>query len=431
MKRYGKGLMALAWLALAPQAQAAGMVTHAAMAEYGRDAIEEGPIKAILGAHRAALVAGAIHPDGGYGSGAVFPSDRDVAERAHWGDFTINFIQYLRDIGCSGEVRAALLARPPTAAIDLAQISDRCGHLIAFAFGNAAHGLTDETWDAQFEPAVRAHGEDPNVAALLQRLAPQLPQALYDVIAQLYGATPLNGIEYAMDMIHISEKRLQLNAPTLVLPPAEDLVEVYRRNRPDQGVTAAMIERAQAFGRSAVQAETLAAPLDVARIRLQMPWASSNYYTAPGGVAQSGYAVAGMYRQLWDLLTGDPAKPLPPTVIATYPGHGAVDVRLEPAGDRSWTQHRWLHVFFSTSVDPASLERPGALCLFDEQGARVAGVVEPGIYQREFTHTAKLRLTQALRPGTRYTGVVTTQVRDYRGVALARPYSFSFVTAAD
>lgn len=415
----------------ASAAGAAGMVTHAAMAEFGRDALEDGALKTILSAHRAALIAGAIHPDGGYGSGALFASDRDVAERAHWGDFTVIFIQYLRDTGCSGEVRAALIARPPVATVDLAQLTDRCGHLIAFAFGNAAHGLTDETWDAQFEPEVRRRGEDPNVALLLQRVAPQLPPALSQALGQLYGATPLNGIEYAMDMVHIVDKRLLLNAPTLVFPPATDLVEVYRRNRPDQGVTALMIERAQVFSRTAVQAESTAAPLDVARIRLQMPWASSNYYTAPGGVAQSGYAVAGMYRQLWNLLTGDPAQPLPPTVIGSYPGHGAVDVRLEPAGDRSWSQHRWLHVFFSTSVDPASLELPGALCLFDERGARVAGVVEPGIYQREFTHTAKLRLTQALQPGKRYTAVVTPKVRDYRGVPLERAYSFSFVTAAD
>ena len=416
-------------MSLAGTAQAAGMATHASMADFGRDALEDGPLKTILTAHRPALLAGAIYPDGGYGSGAAFPEDRDMAERAHWGDFVINFVQYLRETGCSGEVRAALIKRPPAGTLDLNLISDRCGHLIAFAFGDAAHGLTDQTWDAQFEPEVRRRGEDPVIGNFFEVLGVPLPEPMASALNSLYRATPLNGIEYAMDMVNISERRLHLNAPTLVFPPTTDLVEVYRRNRPTQGVTAAMIERGNLVARGAVLAETAGATIDVTRIRIQMPWASANYYTAPGGVVQSGYAVAGMYRQLWDLLTGDPVRPLPPTVIATYPGHGALDVRLEPAAGRSWSQHRWLHVFFSTSVDPVSLELPAAICLFDENGARVAGVVEPGIYQREFTNTAKFRLEQALLPGKRYTAVVTPKVKDYRGIPLERAYSFSFVTA--
>lgn len=408
-------------------AQAAGMATHASMADFGRDALEDGPLKTILTAHRPALIAGAIYPDGGYGSGALAAADRDMAERAHWGDFVIQFIQYLRETGCTGEVRAAILRRPPLGTIDLNLLTDRCGHLIAFAFGDAAHGLTDQTWDAQFEPEVRRRGETPNTPEWIGQQVPQLPAAILDPLKQLYGATPLNAIEYAMDMVNIAERRLVLNAPTLVFPPTADLVEVYRRNRPEQGVTPVMIERGNAFARVAVQAESLAAPLEVTRMRAQLPWAAANYYTAPGGVVQSGYAVAGMYRQLWDLLTGDPAKPLPPAVIGSYPGHGALNVVMEPARE-SWTENRWLHAFFSTSMDPASLELPGTFCLFDEKGRRVKGVVEAGSWQREYANAVKLRLQEPLRPNERYTAVVTTKAKDYRGVALERPYSFSFVT---
>lgn len=420
-------LLGLMLLLLAGASQAAGMITHASMADFGREALEDGPLKTLLSAHRPSLLAGAIHPDGGYGSGAAFPEDREMAERAHWGDFSIRFVEYLREIGCASQASNFLLRRPP-GLIDLAVPGDRCGQLIAFAFGNAAHGLTDQTWDAMFEPEVRTRGEDPNPATFLALLPLSLPAPLRDGLVQLFAATPLNAIEYAMDVVNVSERRLYLDAPTLVFPPTSDLVEVYRRNRPEQGVTALAVERGNLVSRGAVQAETAGATADLLRVRRQMPWASANYYTAPGGVVQSGYAVAGLYRQLWDLLTGDPAKPLPANVIASYPGHGAVDVVLEPVRG-GWRDHRWLHVFFASSMDPASLELPGAFCLFDPEGRRVAGVVEAGSYQREFANTLKFRLETALRPGQRYTAVVTPKVKDYRGVPLERPYSFSFTTA--
>lgn len=420
-------LLGLMLLLLAGASQAAGMITHASMADFGREALEDGPLKMLLSAHRPSLLAGAIHPDGGYGSGAAFPEDREMAERAHWGDFSIRFVEYLREIGCASQASNFLLRRPP-GLIDLAAPGDRCGQLIAFAFGNAAHGLTDQTWDAMFEPEVRTRGEDPNPANFLALLPLSLPAPLRDGLVQLFAATPLNAIEYAMDVVNVSERRLYLDAPTLVFPPTSDLVEVYRRNRPEQGVTALAVERGNLVSRGAVQAETAGATADLLRVRRQMPWASANYYTAPGGVVQSGYAVAGLYRQLWDLLTGDPATPLPANVIASYPGHGAVDVVLEPVRG-GWRDHRWLHVFFASSMDPASLELPGAFCLFDPEGRRVAGVVEAGSYQREFANTLKFRLETALRPGQRYTAVVTPKVKDYRGVPLERPYSFSFTTA--
>lgn len=427
MTRHIRLAAALAAALLAGPAGAAGMITHASMADFGRDALDDGPLKTILTAHRPSLLAGAIHPDGGYGSGAGFPEDRDMAERAHWGDFSIRFVEYLRETGCGREARAALLGRAPGLA-DLAAPTNRCGQLIAFAFGNAAHGLTDQTWDAMFEPEVRTRGEDPNPARFLDQLPAALPAPFRDGLISLFGATPLNAIEYAMDVVNVSERRLHLDAPTLVFPPTADLVEVYRRNRPEQGVTAQGVERGNLVARGAVQAETAGASLDLVRVRRQMPWASANYYTAPGGVVQSGYAVAGMYRQLWDLLAGDAAKPLPPAVIASYPGHGAPAAVLEPVRG-GWSQHRWLHVFFSSNMDPDSLELPGAICLFDPEGRRVSGRVEAGSYQREFANAVKFRLEQPLRPGARYTAVVTPKVRDWRGTPLVQAYSFSFNAA--
>lgn len=410
---------------LAPTAQGAGMTTHAFMADFGRQALPEGPLKQILSAHRASLRAGAIHPDGGYGSGALFPEDREVAERAHWEDFTDRFIEYLAEIGCRGEVQATLPLPPWLPGLgltDLNQLSDRCGSLIAFAFGNAAHGLTDETWDSLFEPVVRERGEDPNPAAFLAPLRTVLPESVYGPLYELFGATPLNAIEYAMDMVAIVDHQLYLEAPTLQFPPATDLVEVYQRNRPEQGVTVDQVLRGVAFTRAAVQAQAAGAAVDHLRIRLQMPWAAANYYTAPGGVVDSGYMVTRLYQHLYAKLLGEP---LPIAIIGTHPKHGALDIPLgrEAAGLR-------IRAFTGQSHTEVSAELPGTLCLFDEIGARVPGEVQSGIYDPEFGHVLAYTPAADLKPDHRYTVVVTRQLRDHLGQMPRSAYSWSFVTAA-
>ncbi len=404
--------------------QAAGMSTHAFMADFGRRTLAPGPLRDILDAHRASLLAGAIHPDGGYGSGLLFPEDRDVAERAHWEDFVDSFIAYLRESGCSAEVEAALPLPPwlPTSGlIDLNQITDRCGSLIAFAFGDAAHGLTDETWDSLFEPVVRERGEDPNPAAFIAPLRSLVSDAVYGPIYDLFGATPMNAIEYAMDMVAIVDHKLWLDAPTLQFPPVDDLVAVYAINRPAQGVTAAQVIRGIAFSRAAVQAETAASLVDHLRVRLQMPWASSHYYTAPGGVVDSGYMVARMYQHLWAKLLGEP---LPIAVIGTHPQHGAVDI---PTGRQS--SGLLIRAFTGQSPTKASVEMAGTLCLFDEDGNRVEGEVRSGIYDPEYGHVLAFTPAANLKPDERYTAVVTKQLRDHLNQVPRSAYSWSFTTA--
>lgn len=415
--------IATAVLAVTP-VHAAGMSTHAFMADFGRRSLAEGPLREILGAHRASLLAGAIHPDGGYGSGIAFPEDRDVAERAHWEDFTDAFIAHLRDTGCTAEVQTALPLPPwlPTSGtIDLNQISDRCGSLIAFAFGNAAHGLTDETWDSLFEPVVRERGEDPNPAAFIAPLRGLVSDAFYGPLYELFGATPMNAIEYAMDMVAIVDHKLWLDAPTLQFPPVGDLVAVYARNRPTQGVTAEQVIRSIAVSRAAVQAETAASLVDHPRVRLQMPWAAEHYYTAPGGVVDSGYMVARLYQHLWAKLLGDP---LPIAVIGTHPQHGAVGI---PTGRQS--AGLLIRAFTGQSPTRVSVETAGTLCLFDEDGNRVEGQVRSGIYDPEYGHVLAFTPAANLKPDERYTAVVTKQLRDHLNQMPRSAYSWSFTTA--
>lgn len=428
-------------------ASGAGMTTHAAMADHGRQALEDSALKSILTAHRPALLAGAIYPDGGYGSGAAFPEDRDMAEHAHWGEFHIAFMQALRERDCGTqaaqiEVLLRDIVSVQIGAADLAGLSDECGQLIAFALGVSAHGITDETWDAQFEPEVRRRGEDPNPAGFFDAdkfWGPFTPGSVlraaigddnYHYLFDLFAATPLNAIEYAMDVVNIVDNKLLLDAPTLVFPPTDTLIDVYRRS--GRTVTREQIERGNLVSRGVVQAQALSAPLDYARVRAQMPWASNNYYLTDGGVVSSGVVVAGMYRQMWDQLIGDPERPRASEVVGHFPRHGVVEVRLEPAGERSWTEHRWLHVFFGGEVDPDSIEQPGAFCLFDEDGAPVEATVIGGHgWSRNWSHSTRVRLDAPLMPGRRYTAVLTSKVRDYKGQPLPRPYSWQFVTAAE
>jgi hypothetical protein len=419
-------------------AYAAGMTSHAAMADFGREALPDSPLKALLTRHRPSMLAGAIHPDGGYGSGSAFPPDREMAERAHWGDFTLAFVRYLRQNGCAAHARELTRLAPvlpqTTGLIDPA-VAEACEKLIAFAWGNAAHGLTDETWDSLFEPVVRERGEDPNPALFLDanRLwGPFTPGTVlrtligasnYQALTSVFAATPMNAIEYAMDVMLIHDRGIWLDAPTLQLPPANDLVEVFRLNRPNQGVTATMIQRAQVVARGAVQAERLGAATEQVRIRSQMPWAAANYWATSGGIVDGGYMVSTMYRQMWNRLIGD--EPFEaPFVAGVHPRHGATDVptRRDAAGLR-------IHAFFGASMEPASIEAPGAFKLLGPGGGIIAGQVHAGIYQRDFTHTMKFFPTADLQPGKTYTAVLTTAIRDERGAALPREFRWSFTTA--
>ncbi len=417
---------------------AAGMSSHAAMADFGREALPDSPLKALLTRHRPTMLAGAIHPDGGYGSGSAFPPDREMAERAHWGDFSLAFIKYLRQNGCAAHARNLVRLAPVlpqlTGLID-PTLAEKCERLIAFAWGNAAHGLTDETWDSLFEPIVRERGEDPNPAGLLDatRLwGPFTPGATlrtlvgasnYQSLSSVFAATPLNAIEYAMDVMLIYDHNIWLDAPALLLPPVDDLVEVFRINRQNQGVTAAMIQRAHAVARAAVQAERVGAATEQVRVRSQMPWAAANYWAGPGGIVDGGYMVGAMYRQLWNRLVGD--EPFAaPFVGGVHPRHGATDVPTR----RDAAELR-IHAFFGSSMDPVSIETPGAFRLLDAQGNVVPGMVNAGIYQREFTHTMKFFPGANLQPGKTYTAVLTTQIRDERGAPLPREFRWSFTTA--
>lgn len=439
--------------ATAGPALAAGMSTHALMAEYGRRYLPDThPLKAILTAHRPALLAGAMYPDGGYATGAVFNGDRDVAETAHWEYFVNPLIQILHDDGCTSGASLEIpqfggtLEYVTTTVTGLAplaelRIDDSCGAMIAYAMGIAAHGMGDEVWDALFEPQVRERGEDAesSPAYTLDAFPPGAEVSVGDVLRAVIGDEPfevlrqgfdplsLNSIEYAMDVIAIREQGLWADVPFLTFPPAEVIARAYEDSGRDVDASAAAIERAALFTRTLVLAERAGAAAEYDRVRQQMPWASGHYFTGSGGVLHVGKMITGYYLHLWDKLQHGVVNARGPRIVGVHPDNGEQGVPFEYSADR------FVRVFISGSVDRASVtEAPGGLVLFDGDGnvvdARLSGFGP--LYQGDGTHGIGIELTGALKPATEYTAVITTRAKDDRGRALLEPLVWTFRTAA-
>lgn len=432
----------------------AGMSNHALMAEYGRKYLPDThPLRALLGAHRPALLAGAMYPDGGYASGAAFPEDRGVAETAHWEYFVNPLIQHLHDSGCV--MQAGLLEGIPLVGGVLADGSeqlegmaplasirqdDSCGARIAFAMGVAAHGLGDEVWDALFEPQVRERGEeaasspaytldafppgaDPSVGDALRQA---IGDATFEQLRAVFDPLSLNSIEYATDVVSIRENDIWLDVPVLVFPPFADLLAAYAGSGHSVDTDVLAVQRAALATRALVAAERAGAALEYDRVRQQMPFASEHYFTGSGGVLHAGKMIAGYWLHLWDKLQEGVAEARGPLLVGVHPEAGERGVPVIASADR------FVRVFLSSSVLRSSVTPvPGALVLFDDQGeivpARLEGVGP--LYQGEGAHGIGIEIIGVLRPDTEYTAVFTTRARDERGKHVLEPYVWSFRTA--
>lgn len=432
--------------------QSAGMATHALMAEYGRDYLpDQHPLRSVLEAHRPALLAGAMYPDGGYATGAAFASDRDVAETAHWEFFVAPLIQHLHDSGCVAA--AGLLEQLPgvggTLADTGAQLGtlvplvdtrqdDSCGARIAFTMGVAAHGLGDEVWDSLFEPQLRERGEEEasSPAYVLDSFPPgaepsvgdALREAIGDeaflALREAFGPVSLNSIEYAMDVMAIRQHDIWLDVPYLVFPPWEDLAAAYSSNGMDVDVFT--VQRAALATRTLVAAERAGAALEFDRVRQQMPYGARNYFIGSGGVVHTGKMISGYWQHLWDKLQNGVEQARGPLVVGVHPDPGERGIPVVPNADR------FVRVYLSSAVERESIiAEPGALVVFNATGQIVpVSLTEVGpLYQGTGTHGIGVQILGDLNPAEEYTAVLTTRARDDRGKAVLEPVVWSFRTA--
>ncbi len=131
----GVSALALA-LSFASGASANSMVTHVWVAEQAIERVEAAPLRDIVRdpSLRAVIQNGAIYPDSGYSVHAEY------GEWAHWESFIEPYLQWIR------ARYAAEGYRSP----------DARRH-VAFLMGNAAHSMTDQTFDQYFVERVRQH----------------------------------------------------------------------------------------------------------------------------------------------------------------------------------------------------------------------------------------------------------------------------------
>src|SRR4051794_41091406 len=91
----------------AEPAGAAGIITHAWMAERAVDRLDrwgDRRLAALLRAQPAALRAGAEFPDGGYLTRSAGVPGGDYGEEAHWPRFTDAYLAALRDRADCGDL---------------------------------------------------------------------------------------------------------------------------------------------------------------------------------------------------------------------------------------------------------------------------------------------------------------------------------------
>lgn len=422
-------LAALAALALALPAGslAAGMTTHAFMAERAIAHVETPELRALLGLHRQHLLSGAAFPDSGYAPGTGF------GETAHWERFVNAYVERLR-------AHARPLAQGGRGCA-LADPLGACAPLVAHLMGTAAHGMGDETWDWLFEPRTRDHGEAPANPCFNDH-GHTHPEHCPVNAAALDGTPPdelSSSIEYAMDIVAIADhERLLGNSP--VPPPLDDVLAAFAAVGERSG-TLERLAAGHAFVTAALSGERAVSPVESRRIREQMPWSSAHFVTEAGGVDWSARAIAGYYEALWRKLKGESPAP---RVVAEHPRRGARDVPVSwPAATTSPGPHtgggeRRIVAVLSNAVFPESVT-PQTFLLLDGDGAPVpplAGFPRPGPYHAsEGTHSIMFYPARDLEPCTRHTAVLTTGIRDWRGTggpenALRHEHRWSFRTEA-
>lgn len=117
--------MLAALLALALPAHANGQTTHVWITRHAIEHLDDGPLKELVSdpANEAALVHGAMFPDGGYPLGHAY------AEDAHWEGFQGDYQAWIRDHHA-------------------APFSDEGARHVAFLLGLGSHGMADQTFDA-------------------------------------------------------------------------------------------------------------------------------------------------------------------------------------------------------------------------------------------------------------------------------------------
>lgn len=393
-------------------ASASGITTHAFMAHRAIPFVDDGVLRDLLASHTDEVLAGAHFPDAGYGSSS-FPGG-DFGEVTHWERFVNAHAAHLR-----GRADCAPLRDP----------SGPCASQVAHLMGIAAHGMGDEMWDWLFEPQMADYGESP-VHPLYRAGLPGSAE-----LASVPPGSLINTPEFAMDNIALAEYGRLARVPVYP-PPVDDLLATYAAlGRGD--ITREGIYAGHALITAALSGERAGLAAEYPRVKATMPRSSAAYLDGAGGVLDTAEGIAGYYENLWRKLT-EPGHPAP-RVVSVNPEPGTRDVKLDwlpvraaPGPNGGGARDRIIAVL-ANSLDPATVTARSFL-LLDEDDAPVppaAGFPRPGPYGAgDGTHSMMFYPAADLAPCTRYTAVVTPDLRDHAGEGLRKTYSWSFTTRA-
>jgi hypothetical protein len=389
----------------APPVGAAGMTTHAWMAQSAIDLVESADLKALLAANVAQVRSGAKFPDGGYGPGNVY------GEEAHWQRFTDVYADIIRERDCG----------------DITTPTGPCAAQIAHLMGIVAHGTGDEVWDWLFEP---------NSPDLDEHYLPDELDPFQDG----------GGQELVMDLVAIGVHG-QPGGSTPALPNVPDLLAAFSAAG-QQGVTAQQIASGQQYIDIVHGAEAGWAKTHLAGVLREMPWMSHNMVTAPGGVEYAARAIAGQWDDMWARLQGeDPTTMVTATYPAdsqrrvpatgwertfqpgSHPGRGGARTRIAASLTYALPYRR-------PGGDPVSEQLPaGSFTLSEQEGDVVvplaAGYPKVVPYGPDAgTHTIALQPAADLEPCTWYRVDVTDALLDADGDPVV-PTSWTFRTGTD
>jgi hypothetical protein len=155
--------------------------------------------------------------------------------------------------------------------------------------------------------------------------------------------------------------------------------------------------------------------------------------------------IARMYEHMWQKLKDAPGTASAPKVIGTWPEHNQTDVPwdlvdLRNTGQRDASLFGRIYAFLGNYANPDSLVE-GSICLFEEDGTRVPGLVYTGPFQDHAdsvpapAHMMWFKPDNNLKPNTEYYVVVSQEVKDLQridegGKNLIRSNVWSFVTTA-
>jgi uncharacterized protein (TIGR03382 family) len=375
MARLAAAVLAAALVAAPSVARGNGGNSHAWITVHAVEHLPDGELRRMLERPEllAALINGAVFPDGGY------VVEDDYGEMAHWEPFVQAYVEWM----------LASQDRPFTEGV--------AAEYVAFLMGVASHGMADQVFDATFMDAARIHD------------AENWSEELFD------------GFDTATDVMLVEETGVDFTTLD-VWAPVFELSDLYLDAFGYQ-VSADRLDGAQELLHRLVLAYGVSAasnPEDVAAFRAQYPWASERLMEAGevGSPPCEGEVVADYMLALWDRL--HEASGPQNHIIATYPRDGSAG---HPT-DYSLVESQVVIVFGSgirrDQLDGRFEIRDGAGHVYEitadtQWGASVANLV-------------KLRALEDWAEDQTFTVTVQPGLETNDGMTIEEAWSFTFST---